>query len=243
MKYTLRKIELMILVLSCLILGFTVVRCKKEPPAVHNKKVNTVTAPASTSTSTPTVTPLIRVFLGTITPLPYYPVYPGSWWKYEIITSQGKTTSTSKATGYFLDSIDVGSERRVAFVPNDGFYYMWGYNRRNYCVTYRSDWPNTTTTCLVPLLSENLGNSWLTEYSLSSRTPTFDHVFVVDTSITISGHTFNNVIGVKSQVHANVGLITQWVNYYAKDVGLILNIMKLRYPADTSKLVDYHIEL
>ena len=218
--------------------------CEKSKPVITRKSVETVgtpTAPtAPTATTTPTSTPLTRIFLGTITPLSYYPVYPGSWWVYKGFTAQGVITSTATATGYILDSIDINTKRRVAYVPKMGNTSIWGYDQ-HYCVTIN---PYTKTTiCMIPVLSETLNHFWTTDYFHPQKVTTTDRVFVVDTSLTVLGTTYSPVIGVKSQVGMPSGPWLLSTKFYAKGVGLVMSINHLKSPADTVKLADHHINL
>lgn len=179
-----------------------------------------------------------------IEPGSYLPVYPGSWWKYQVDDSLIIIDSTSKnyiLHNYILyydnDEKPVYSEK--CYVP---YYYsanpsplgisgpIYRYNK-----IVSTLWPQGNTSW--PILKEEIGKQF-------TAIPVDNHTTVVET-ITVTGKYFNGQDSVLVLVgRPNLDVAYIHVQEFYKDIGLARVFYIDTIAGDTSSrkiLIDYHI--
>src|SRR5687768_15173056 len=99
-----------------------------------------------------------------IYPLPYIPVYPGSWWRY--VNGLGDSIQTTLISDFqehsYSDITQSGAQTSVVKIPFWNGYPMYGYS---YPRKINLDDNGMT---LVPFLTENEGDQWITSIYDSS---------------------------------------------------------------------------
>ncbi len=157
--------------------------------------------------------------LDTIKPNPYFPVYPGSWWKYS--SNKGDTSTTASGKEYVMDYYwyeDDTKRKRIyaAMIAGYGGRKIWGRREK---VT----WSTVSPKLFIPVVSDSLtvGAGWETGRS-NSQNYTVAGIKTKDTAIIIAGKTYSPVIVVD---HSYAGLFNPVkryaIEYYAKDIGLV----------------------
>lgn len=190
----------------------------------------------------------------TIYPLNYYPVYPGSWWTYEV--SNHRTIISSVNPEYQIlmyDTIPDGSD----FVVRD--VYVPQLQPENYLVEGYSIHRGNT---IGKVVSDTIGQEFLYKsFSFPSPYPTGSFFYnwyrtVVDTGLTytVNSIRYSHVI----RIYGRRVVYDPWVSrtdyfyaYYAKDIGLIeylpppdINAYSASYMPvneDTMRLINYFI--
>jgi hypothetical protein len=178
----------------------------------------------------------------TIYPLPYFPVYPGSYWKY--ITENGDTITQTTSADYLLDSYYIdeleGIKTTPVYVPLWNNIPIYGYSTpRKYISTFGLR--------QIPFLKFEKGIYWTTsisEYYIVESAKTI----AVDTSIIVNGVIYDSVIVVEGFRQDKYHVTDDTYTYYAKNIGLIkkvhLSIMLPNGGWDTTSvlnIIDYHI--
>ncbi len=232
--------------LICLLsILFILFSCKKETKADFNKEYPP------------------RIY-DTIKPLPYFPVYPGSYWKYAVtvsvtipysnpltynIYSTNETYSTSST--YRKDSYIIHNTPPVNDIYSDTvlvpFYNeipIWGY--LNHFYRYQNSLQNR----FVRIVSDSLavGASWFEYNEFSGYTNL--SIRTKDTNLVLNGQVYSPVIIVRSKKEEYGGGDGPYSGisdlYYAKNIGLIKTITvytsnEQRYQLKESHLIEYHI--
>jgi len=171
----------------------------------------------------------------TIEPGSYFPVYPGSYWRY--IDSNGDTLSRTTGPKYVEDIYYVGG------VAKQGPYYVplyegkpiWGYYEHYNNLSHSYDYPG-----FVLILSDSM-YSWNTYIS---RTPAlWRKVVFRDSSINVLGHNYYPTIMVEEYRAdgTSPNLAWEYKRYYAKHIGLIKEEHRNYSGVYTIYLLDYHI--
>jgi len=171
-------------------------------------------------------TDAIETSPGIIYPMPYFPVYPGSWWTY--VNGFGDSVQTTMIGDYqeysYSDITRNGAQSDVVKIPFWNSYPMYGYS---YPRKVNLDDNGLT---LIPLLSEQTGDHWIkANYNGDIN---FSETIATDTSIEVEGIIYNHVIQINDyfeSIHDSIPKTLINENYYAKDVGLI---RILSYPND-----------
>jgi hypothetical protein len=159
-----------------------------------------------------------------ITPLPYLPVFPGSYWNY--VDSYGDTIHMSTSGEYVLDSYKSfslhGNYTNKVFVPFWNNNPVYGYSTHEFDVLVGSNDITTGGEMQVAFLTLIPKQRWSIYYSHYGYFA-YRIVVAVDTQLTFNAVTYNNVI-----VTADSGVfLSQPPNYilkrdyYAKNIGLI----------------------
>lgn len=178
----------------------------------------------------------------TVHPRPYFPVYPGSWWKYEINKKDTVVRSTSekyiphsywKAMKY-VNGIQVIDSTEVVLVPFYDGEPIYGYDEIRQVfsgngVMYRS-----------PLLRDKVGTKFIRggynhHFPELSETVTVEEKFFngSDTVIVLKGRWFSDLL-MPHHVYEE----------FAKDKGLIKRYHVLNSNSDTiysEELIDHYI--
>ena len=171
----------------------------------------------------------------TIEPGSYFPVYPGSYWKY--VDSNGDTLIRETEPEYVEDIYYVGgvAEQGPYFVPIYEGKPIWGYYEHYKNPAHTYDYPG-----FVLILSDSL-YSWNTYIW---RTPALMRKVVFkDSSINVQGNIYYPTLMVQEYIQPDMSPDTSWVykRYYTEHVGLI-NEQYLDYSGIyTIYLIDYHI--
>jgi hypothetical protein len=179
-----------------------------------------------------------------IEPGSYFPVYPGSWWKYAVNDTLMITDSTADeyvihnyVTYYDNDGSPFYSDK--CYVP---YYYsaqhsplgitgpIYGYSK-----IVSTLWPQGNT--LWPILNEQVGYHF-------TAVPVDNHTTVVET-ITVTEKYFNGKDSVLVLVgRPNLDVSDIHVSEFYKDIGLARDFRIDTISGDTSNkivLVEYHI--
>lgn len=174
----------------------------------------------------------------TIYPLPYFPVYPGSYWKYNDSIgniSEIKTSDNYMLHSFYFDDFD-GLLTDSVYVPFWNGIPVYGYSIPESGSGY--------SLTLLPLLKEEAGASWC----FSGYKWSYDYkVISKDTSIVVNDTTFDNVIVVKKYYPGNSWsppATNHSLTYYAKNVGLIKEAVVNQVNNDTAiirAITDYYI--
>lgn len=175
----------------------------------------------------------------TLFPLDYFPVFPGSYWKY--VDTQNNITVIQTDTTYQKDYYTVGA---AAFV-SDTFYVpiyngtpIWRYKAHTGSISHSGSTP------LPRILSDSLpiGSQWVI-YSWTG-TQVSRRLLAKDTSIEISNHIFYPTIVVE-EFYSQGPTYNLWIvrRYYTQNIGLIkeerYNV--LDSTISSKELVDYFI--
>lgn len=174
----------------------------------------------------------------TIFPLPYFPVYPASWWKY--VDSNNDTiiiwTDSAYQKDYWIYSVQVSD---TFYVPIYNNIPIWGYHAHN-GVVYNG-WGDPFTKILSE--TDPVGKIWInyTNPFISS----WRRVIEYEATINISSFSFYPTIVVEefSKWGYPSYEILEARRYYTKNIGLIKEeIFKgVDSTLNTRELVDYYI--
>jgi hypothetical protein len=164
----------------------------------------------------------------TIEPGAYYPVYPGSYWKY----------FNSYSNGFYDNQVDsvyrlnaYKSQRHDCFITDSVYVpYMngipiYGYSLLQHTYSVYSN-NNSPSDCksLVPFLKEDLGGIYGASTSQRGAGYQYDVTSLIDT-MTIRGTLYQDIIEVTYTEHNDNNItIGKSKTYYAKNVGLIKRI-------------------
>ena len=161
----------------------------------------------------------------TIKPYDFFPIFPGSYWKY--IDTENELSQENIAPNYIIDS---GSNSQFSsskyYVPVYKNYAYWGYERHNHNAKIGQE------EHFVKLVSE-VDTTWKVVTSLFGINRTSEKL---STTLTVSGISFSNVNSVTDRY--TYGPPVQAIisrSFYAKNVGLI---RKDFYDKDYSDSVD-----
>ncbi|HQH19811.1 MAG TPA: hypothetical protein PKZ43_09670 [Bacteroidales bacterium] len=146
----------------------------------------------------------------TFYPLPYLPVYPGSYWKYT--TNNGDTTLQKTSDNYILHSYN---SSELGGIKTDPVYvpYWDGKPIYGYC---------TPCGYQIPILKTELGASWETSNNISVHVYDCAKTIAVDTNILINGINYDSVIVIKDEHYSYSPMPLSYdKKYYAKNIGLI----------------------
>ncbi|MFZ6052583.1 hypothetical protein [Halocola ammonii] len=178
-----------------------------------------------------------------IKPLEYFPVYPGSWWRY--VDSNNDTTTIKTAPEYQLDAYKITS----AAFESDSFYVpvydgtpIWQYHAHVGPISHSGSTP------LRRILYDTtaIGYNW-SVYNWGG-TAKRRKLVARDTSISISSTIYHPTILIEeyyTQGPPNYYPGYIWVarRYYTKDIGLIKEDL-YDYQNDsvtTKEIIDFHI--
>lgn len=206
----------------------------------------------------------------TIKPLSYFPVYPGSFWKYRVIKKRYDISINGKDTSYSSVNIDTSySEMRTAseykihyynvspqYNPNgpilliefsDSVYVpflndepIYGYDKVDVDSYYLYD---DVTYKKYPFLSENIGFEFLYGWYDFRHTYIGSYYKIIDKTTDLNNDSMIVVHG-----HRKIGpdkylRRDEW-KYYYKDIGLKYNYVFDQRIGDTiykKELIDYYI--
>ena len=200
-----RKLLLLSLIASVVAAILILVSCKKETNPNKNHS------------------PALPEGFDTIHPLNYFPVFPGSYWKY--IDTINDTILITTHDEYMKDAYRVDGasfQSDTFFVPMytyTPFYNntpIWGYEAHTGPISNAGSYP------LTRLVSDSLpvGSSW-TIYNWSGTT--IDRkIIAIDTTISIDGIDYFPTIVVE-EYYTQGPPSYIWINkrYFTKDIGLI----------------------
>jgi hypothetical protein len=191
-----------------LLLLFLVVYCKKKEN----------TAPEET----PVPVPVPHKPIDTIKPLPYLPVFPGSWWKY--VTSNGDTirdttSSTYKKDAYSFTMFGTTVKSDTFYVPFYDNIPIWGSRSH----TGPLVWENNP---LIYVVSDSLHIGWpWTIQKSGSHIIYYAKIIHKDTTIQLGGNTYYPTISILYYSYSDNSTTYQehpyMIRYYTKNIGLI----------------------
>jgi hypothetical protein len=179
-----------------------------------------------------------------IEPGSYLPVYPGSWWKYQVDDSLIIIDSTSKY--YILHNYILCYDNDEKPVYSEKYYVPYYYSAYNsplgingpiyrYDKIVRTLWPQGNTSW--PILREEIGDRF-------TAIPVDNHTSVVET-ITVTSKYFNGQDSVLVMVgRPNLDVTEIHVQEFFKDIGLARDFIIDTIANDTTYrrvLIDYHI--
>lgn len=153
----------------------------------------------------------------TIFPLNYFPVFPGSWWKY--VDSNNDTTIVKTDSVYQQDYYTVGSAAYVSdtfFVPIYNNIPIWSYEAHTGPISHSGSYP------LTRILSDSLpvGSNWI--ISNWSGTQISRKIIAKDTTISISSNSYNPTIVIEEYFsYGPPNYIWIARRYYTKNIGMI----------------------
>ena len=158
----------------------------------------------------------------TIYPLPYLPVYPGSYWIY--LDENGDTVISATDKTYILHSYKSsaisGGFTDPVYVPYWDGTPVYGYSYPTYTVSAAFSDEYAKGEHQVGFLSEELNQYWGVYYSQYGGG--FRVVVAIDTSITVESVLYDHVIVVNDYGSYYTRPISFGEsNYYAKNIGLI----------------------
>jgi hypothetical protein len=184
----------------------------------------------------PTTKPLI--------PWSYFPVYPGSWWKYA--DSSGNVTTYSTSPHYVLydATLDIWPGQYAKVGPYLLTYYegspILGNKRPDN--KYTNDGMTTFLDTLQPVgfrlyNGEHWGWQWFTE------------VIAKDTSMIVQGKRYDHIIGMRENSSNGGWFIPSYrTYYYARNIGIVKIIAGQKnnpkdsvYITTSTDLVDYFV--
>lgn len=207
---------LTLLVISCMF------GCKKDESIPNNNPTNTITTSYDT-----------------IFPLDYFPVFPGSYWKY--VDSNNDTTIIKTDSSYQKDYYTIGSAAYMSdtfFVPVYNQIPIWGYEAHTGPIS------NSGSSPLTRILSDSLpvGSSWVI-YSWSG-TQVSRKIIAKDTTITISSNSYYPTIVVEEYYSYGPPYYI-WIakRYYTKNIGIIREDLynSTDSTINTKQIIDYYI--
>jgi hypothetical protein len=179
--------------------------------------------------------------LDTIHPLPYYPVYPGSFWKY--VDSNDDTLVIMTDSVYRKDwyTPDEDHKPDTAYVPFCDQVGVWGY------MAHTGE--DLDVYCFTRILSDSLpvGAGWYISYiQFEPYLYEYDErqIITIDTTIEIFGRSFFPTIIIREyHVLSDVYGYKTFERYYTKDIGLVKEEQFINYDSlvNTRLLIGYHI--
>ncbi len=175
----------------------------------------------------------------TIEPLSYFPVYPGSYWKY--VNANNDTTIIETAPEYQLDFYTEAGQHTsdTFYVPIYNGVPIWGYEEHTGSISYGGSYP------LATILSETLPvwQSWIIKNWGAIKHSR--RVSAKDTTITINGTDYYPTIVIDQFWYSggppNMPMINK--RYYTKNIGLIKEDTYnfIDSSVVTKEIIDYHI--
>lgn len=171
--------------------------------------------------SLPTVT---AAPIQTIYPSKYLPAYPGSYWIYKSSGADTGTITITTGPSYIHDSVNTVSfmnpSYQHAMVPVYNGSNLWGVNTHYY------NHSGNNGLLWVPYLEDSAavkGHKWILPYSYGSGHTVTNYYTTLcsDTSLVVSGTTYNHVIATRAYTDIGYGIMLVGDKYYAKNVGLI----------------------
>lgn len=174
-------------------------------------------------------------------PRSYFPVFPGSYWKY--LDSNGDTVVRKTGSDYIEDRYYVGGEliRGPHYVPLYEDTPIWEYYEHTYNPGHQYQSPG-----FVQILSESspLGKEWEAWYYPSQLTKVSRKVVFRDSTIRVSGNEYFPTMMVEEFYSMGPDFYL-WIykRYYTEHVGLIKE-ESFKYSDSsiyTINLIDYHI--
>lgn len=149
----------------------------------------------------------------TIMPNSYYPVFPGSWWRY--LDQEGDTIARGVSETYQKDSVWGSTFKYVSWVPFVGSYGIWG-NYTNCCIHVNGE--NYLSRMFLEKDTVNI--TWVSgSYSPGPNYPEYSKQLAYDTTITIGTVVYDSVIIVRSYRDY---MMDNWLKcYYCKNIGII----------------------
>lgn len=184
--------------------------------------------------------------IDTIIPLSYFPVYPGSFWKY--LDSNNDTVLITTDSTYSKDAYSIGGASFISdsfYVPRynyPGHYNhtaMWRYEAHTGPISNAGSYP------LTRILSDSLpvGSSW-TIYNWAG-TGVNRKIIARDTIIDILGTMYHPTIAIE-EYYSHGPPMYIWINrrYYTKDIGMVKE-ESYNYSDSTHNeklLIEYHIQ-
>lgn len=225
------------------------ISCKKENDPINN--------------TPPVIAPPVQAkVFDTIKPLPYFPAYPGSYWKYSVTYSieikyavpaawNTQTTIVTDTTSakYQKDSYTIISSPPAADFHSDTFLVPF-YNNVPIWGSKKHIFNNPRKPPLVYVVNDSLevGTSWFefNEFYGYKRLS----ILTKDTSITLNGQIYSPVIIVRNETSYIGGADGPYSFiddfYYAKNIGLIKSKTVYTSNADLYRLnekllIEYYI--
>lgn len=160
----------------------------------------------------------------TIEPGAYYPVYPGSYWKYVNLynndTFQIDVYPEYKKHHYKSDFNCFMTE--YVLVPFIGSTPYYGYSIPK--ITYWDAGDSTDCRTLIPFLKEEVGGLYSEYHAYSNHDSKSIFVSGFKDTMTVQGILYYDIIVVIFQDKYNQTIMQQTNSYYARDVGKIRSI-------------------
>ncbi len=153
----------------------------------------------------------------TITPLSYFPAYPGSYWKY--VDLNGDSTMSSTSAEYEKDSYNFPMATYVSdtfLVPFYDGIPIWRYEAHTGPISHSGSYPFTR------LVSDSLpvGSNWMTSFWMGIELRR--RIIAKDTVITIFGQDYSPTIVVEEYMaqgpYPNLRINRR---FFTKDIGLV----------------------
>jgi hypothetical protein len=203
-------------ILTLLIISQLVLSCNKDKCSGLSK--NTAHCKALKAASHPTVFPLS-----------YFPVYPGSYWKYEDLASGQITTKNTEPTyKKDLNRTSYASKADTFYVPYYEGVPIWGYSMHATTINKFGEYPFTKilsdSTVKVQPWTMYRWSGILIRRKVKTR----------DTTIIIKGKSYYPTIVMQDYNDEGPSRgLRQSESYYTKDIGLIMYKTFGGYPYDT----------
>lgn len=158
----------------------------------------------------------------TVEPLPYLPVYPGSWWVYDL---NGEDVVWSVETDYLLHTYEskqhLGKKTEPTYVPVWEGEAVYGYSSPGIFYDLEQDEPCEDCEVQIPYLSENLGERF--ELSNAPLFYTYRQAMSREQSFLLDTTYYTDVLVVNDYMqfkNAEPPILIKSA-YYARNIGLI----------------------
>jgi len=170
----------------------------------------------------------------TIEPGAYFPVYPGSWWKY--LVNGSDTISEGVSNGYFKSSFKgINGQSDEAYVPYFNHKPVYKYHKVDYIAPPFGDYH-----ALWPILSETVGYQFERAWTDKRYGDFSEYVEVTDKYASGS----DSVLVLEGHWVWGPHATHKSYQYYYKNVGLKSSVIIDTVTMDTiyrKTLIDYHI--
>lgn len=226
------KTRLICKAILTLLITSLMIACKKDEKIRNDNPImETTTTPVSPTTTTTSSYKIIY-------PLDYFPVYPGSYWKY--VDSDEDTTIIRTNSSYQKDSYQnqqAPKKSDTCLVPIYNNIPIWGYEAHTGPISHAGSYR------LTRILSESLpvGSYWGI-YSWGGINVT-RKIIAKDTTITISNKPYYPTIIVE-EYYSSLSVTNVWkaTRYYTKHIGLVKeDLPKSGSTKITKEILDYYI--
>lgn len=209
-------------IISIAVLGFALSSCRKDKDSMEDE------VPAS----------YIK-----LEPLSYYPIYPGSYWKY--VVNDTDTVTSSASAAYLLHSY-IEHKGDQTFGPSTPVYVpfldnqpVYQYDRIEHLTTLNNQ--NADYYQRTPVLSEQVGFKFNRENKTTKFGDFNEHVKVEAKTVNAAG---DSILILQGHWVWGPNAACKTTQIFTKNIGLTYSIKVDTIKNDTiqkSRLLDYHI--